>query len=73
MEKEIIQINESEYNSILRQFIAVIKGFWILKIWDTEPELLVGVIPSGNVEADEASQEGDDLVAGDFWEADKLV
>jgi hypothetical protein len=28
----------------------------------TEPELLVGVIPSGDVEADEASQEGDDLV-----------
>ena len=32
----------------------------------TEPELLVGVIPSGDVEADEASQEGDDFMAGDF-------
>ena len=32
----------------------------------TKPELLVGVFPSGDVEADEASQEGNDLVAGDF-------
>ena len=39
----------------------------------TEPELLVGVFPSDDVEADEAGQEGDDLVAGDFWEADKMV
>ena len=39
----------------------------------TEPELLVGVIPSDDVEADEAGQEGDDFMAGDFWEADKLV
>ena len=31
----------------------------------TEPELLVGVIPSGNVEADEASQEDDDFIAVD--------
>ena len=28
-----------------------------------EPELLVGVIPSGDVETDEAGQEGDDLMA----------
>ena len=32
----------------------------------TKPELLVGVFPSGNVEADEAGQEGDDFMAGDF-------
>ena len=31
-----------------------------------EPELLVGVIPSDDVEADEAGQEGDDFMAGDF-------
>jgi hypothetical protein len=28
--------------------------------------LLIGVFPSGHVEADEASQEGDDFIARDF-------
>ena len=40
-------------------------GMWGHSFY-TKPELLVGVIPFGDVEADEAGQEGDDLVAGDF-------
>ena len=47
-------------------------GMWAHSFY-TKPELLVGVFPSGDVEADEAGQEGDDFVARDFWEADKLV
>ena len=38
--------------------------------------LLIGVFPSGHVEADEASQEGDDFIASSifvFLEGDALV
>ena len=39
-------------------------GMWAHSFY-TKPELLVGVYPSGHVEADEASQEGDDFIAVD--------
>jgi len=50
-------------------------GMWGHSFY-TEPELLVGVIPSGDVETDEAGQEGDDLMALSifvFLEGDALV
>ena len=40
-------------------------GMWVHSFY-TKPELLVGVNPSSDVEADEAGQEGDDFMAGDF-------
>ena len=50
-------------------------GMWG-HLFYAEPELLVGVIPSGDVEADEAGQEGDDLMALSifvFLKGDALV
>ena len=58
------------YQEILRYCGYASNSFY------AEPELLVGVIPSGDVEADEASQEGDDFMASSifvFLEGDTLV
>ena len=73
-----ILICQNKWGTVLKQFLIFMYDSWHITGYKnfsfyTEPELLVSVIPSGNVEADEAGQEGDDFMAGDFWEADKLV
>ena len=44
-----------------------------LNMSNTKQKFLVDVFPSGDMEADETSQEGNDLVAGEFGKVDKLV
>ncbi len=64
--------HKCRHNDLLRYSIVLFRlSWWHITGYKnfslyTEPELLVGVIPSGDVEADEAGQEGDDFMAGDF-------